>query len=242
MDCIPDLPRVSMLCVMFSGVPCGHDSPYPAAGGWGGFFPLARQKVFLRLRLGGWMTRNVTGDFRGSRWFYFFPPESGLSAGIGGEVHTNPFCRCYRRPSKRSIALWLYLYHGGILKYFIMRLDARRSFAGCCYLFLIFLTFAMIRKHIVQPSKKANGYHFNSFSDGPNWTRAFYHILFLNPSAKKTEKKPFCALSQTPFLSALFYSIPLLYSPTYPGSLYISLRSVDTREKSRRRITCCLAE
>lgn len=74
MDCIPDLPRVSMLCIMFSGVPCGHDSLNPAAGGGGGeFFSLVRQKVFLRLRLGGWMTRNVIGDFRGLRWFYFFP-------------------------------------------------------------------------------------------------------------------------------------------------------------------------
>ena len=27
-------------------------------------------------------------------------------------MYTYPFCRCYRRPSKRSIALWLYLYHG----------------------------------------------------------------------------------------------------------------------------------
>lgn len=31
--------------------------------GVGGFFPLTRQKVFLRLRLGGWMTRKVIGDF-----------------------------------------------------------------------------------------------------------------------------------------------------------------------------------
>lgn len=53
------------------------------------------------------MTRNVIGDFRGVEVVLFFSLESGLSAGIGGEVYTNPFCRCYRRPSKRSIALWL---------------------------------------------------------------------------------------------------------------------------------------
>lgn len=89
-----------------------------------------------------------------------------------------------------------------------MRLDARRSFAGCCYLSPIFPKFARIRIHNVQPSRKANGYPFNSFSDGPNWTRAFHHILFLNPSTrKKKRKKPFCALSRTPFLSALFYYV-----------------------------------
>lgn len=105
------------------------------------------------------------------------------------------------------------------LQIFITRLDARRSFAGCCYLFLIFLTFTIQR----TTQKKANGYSFNSFSDGPNWTRAFHHTLFLNPSIeKKNKKKPFCALSRAPFLSALFYSVPVLYSPTYPGPLFFS--------------------
>lgn len=113
MDCIPDLPRVNMLCIIFPGVPCGHDYYFRRPAGVGGLFPLTRQKVLLRLRLGGWMTRNVIGDFREWRRFYFFSLESGLFVGIGGEVDTYPFCRCYRRPSKRSIATWLYLYHGG---------------------------------------------------------------------------------------------------------------------------------
>lgn len=37
-----------------------------------------------------------------------------------------------------------------------------------------------------------------------------------NPKKKK-RKKPFCALSRTPFLSALLFPFPVLYSPTYPG-------------------------
>lgn len=53
MDCIPDLPRVNMLCVMFSGVPCGHDSPNPAAGGGEEeFFPLHDKKFSCVL---GWV-------------------------------------------------------------------------------------------------------------------------------------------------------------------------------------------
>lgn len=32
------------------------------------------------------MTRNVIGDFREWRWFYFFLHEFGLSVGIGGKV------------------------------------------------------------------------------------------------------------------------------------------------------------
>lgn len=63
--------------------------------------------------------------------------------------------------------------------------------------------------------QKSKGLSFQFFSDGPNWTRAFHHNLFSNPSArKKNKKKPFCALSQTFFLSALFsfrfpFSTPL---------------------------------
>lgn len=117
-----------------------------------------------------------------------------------------------------------------------MRLDARRSFAGCCYLSPILPKFARIRIHNVQPSRKANGYPFNSFSDGPNWTRAFHHILFLNPSTRKKKRKNLSAyFPGRPFFPLSFIQLPVLYSPTYPGPLYISLRFVDTREKNRGR-------
>lgn len=96
------------------------------------------------------------------------------------------------------------------LQLLFARLDARRSFAGCCYLSPIFPKFARIRIHNVQPSKKANGYPFNSFSDGPNWTRAFHHILFLNPSTqkKKNEKNLSAHFPGRPFFPLSYFRLP----------------------------------
>lgn len=66
--------------------------------------------------------------------------------------------------------------------------------------------------------------------------------IFKPFNPKKKRKKPFCALSQTFFLSALFYSVSRSLLPYISWSLYISLRSVDPREKNRGRKRCCLAE
>lgn len=204
-----------VLC--FSGVPPGHDSQNPAAGGRGWIFFPTRQKVFLRLRLGGWMTRNVIGDFREWGWFYFFfffSLESWFSVGTGGRCIPTLFDAATDGPRKDQSPFG-FTFTMERVNYFIMRLDARRSFAACCYLSLISPTFAMLRNHNVQSSKKANGDPFNNFSDLPNWTRAFHHILFstLQPKKKKTEKKPFCALSQTTFSFRPPYSVPLSQLP-----------------------------
>lgn len=51
--------------------------------GWGGFSPCTT-KSFLRLRLGGWMTRIVIGDFLGLRWFYSFSLNQVYLRGLGG--------------------------------------------------------------------------------------------------------------------------------------------------------------
>lgn len=93
----------------------------------------------------------------------------------------------------------------------------------------------MLRNHNVQPSKKANGYPFNVISDGPNWTRAFHHILFLTLQSKNKNQKNLSAnFPRRPFLSALF--IPLPYStPLHIQALDISLQPVDTREKNQGR-------
>lgn len=136
-------------------------------------------------------------------------------------MYTDPFCRCYRRPSKRSIALWLYLYHGGISKYFFTRLDARRSFAGCCYLFLI----CHDSKTTYNPTKKQMVILSIRLPMGQTGRALFTISHFYALQPKKKKKRTFLrtfpdALS---FRSLLFHPTSLLPYESWPFGYFFAV-------------------
>ena len=236
MDCIPDLPRVKMLCIMF---PRRSLRPRLTKSGgrrgWGGIFSPTRQKVFLRLRLGGWMTRKVIGDFREQRWFYFFPLESWFSVGIGGEVLYLPFLTLLPTALEkinRPLAL-LVPWTGQLFHHEIGRAPL------FCRLLLPLSDIPYIRHaskpyRTIQQKSKWLPFQFLFRRAKPDARFSPYPIF--NPSIdKKNRKKTFLRT----FPDALFFQ-PSLFSPPFSTPLHIqaldiALQPVDTKEKNQRR-------
>lgn len=166
---------------------------------------------------------------------FFFTLESGFSVGIGGEVYTYPFCRCYRRPSKRSIALWLYLYHGtGQL--FHHEIGRAPLF---CRLLLPLSDIPYIR-HASKPQRttqqKSKWLPFQFLFRRAKLDARFSPYPIFNPSIEKKnrEKNLSAHFPRRPFLSALFIPSPFS-TPLHIQALDISPQPVDTREKNQRR-------
>lgn len=165
------------------------------------------------------MTRNVIGDFRERRWFYFFfPLNLGYLWGLGGRYIYLPFLSLLPTALESTHHPLALLVPRRDLQIIYHEIGRAPLF---CRLLLPLSGIAHVRyasKSQRTTQKKSKWLAFQILFRWAKLDARFSPYTIFNPSIeKKNRKRPFYALSQTPVSFRPHYSDLLLYFPTHPG-------------------------